>query len=204
MRICFFLMLFTSSELLGIGRPTLSSMSVSINGSRKAYKSGDVIEVFKGDLVHIGHTRLSNGRSPDIVNLVGFRRSKVGNPYDDRDKGIVIPDDLGIRWSKQKKGKEYDIYAISKGWVFGKLTLRVVTPKINELVVSIDGKRILLNPGDTLSLREDNQLVIESVVGNFETADENFTFKVNQEGDQAELTFLRYGFPVASFPVTTQ
>ena len=196
-----FYLLEARVEAASVDRSYLEYLELQINGAKVVARNKEEITVFLGDTVQIGDAVLTNGKSAEIVNLVGFKNSKVGNPYDDRFKKIDVTKDLNKRWAVGTSQNLYRIVVRSRSWMHGQIVLKVERPELEKVLVSLSGIDQMVRSGETIFARSSDQLKVKEFYGNFDTDDKNFRFEIKKDGINAKLVFSRYGFNVTDFPI---
>ncbi len=179
----------------------LVSLDISINGIRNTCTAGELITVFYGDHLRIESATLTNGSRPSLVNLIGFRRSEEGDPYDDRHKTVVIGKDLNPKWSREGRGVRYDVIVSSNNKVHGTLFLEVKIPQLEEIEISLNGTPQKVRPGQVIRMKESDQFRLKQVRANFDTKDTQFRYEIVSTPEKPKLVFQRNGWEVASFPI---
>ena len=182
-----------------VTKSRLDSVKVLVNGNLQIVTRGADLVVLEGDRLRIEEALLTSKQQPEIVNLVGFKKSEIGNPYDDRKKIIAIPEDLSSRWAIGSERNRYRVVVRSKSWMHGRIYLRVEQPQIHSFVASLNGQDQTIKAGEVIAASATDILHIKAVNSNFDTADKNFRYEIVKDGINARLVFTRFGVDVASF-----
>lgn len=195
------ILLIWGFSLTGSAKNKLISIDIYINGVLHTFSEGDLITVFRGDLLKITDATLAGNEKPMLVNLIGFRRSEVGNPFDDRNKKIIMDKDLNPKWSRERLGTHYDIVVSSQNEIHGTLYLEVKTPTLEEVEISLNGKTQKVRPGDVINMSLSDQFQLKHVSANFDINDAQFRYEIVTLPEKPKLVFQRHGREVASFPI---
>ena len=89
------------------------------------------------------------------------------NTGEDRGYLIDTGTDLMRRYSRDKKGALYKIIASRGDNILGQLSVRLKTPKLDYLVLKVNGKRhVLLKPDDSVAIAGEDKICLETIQTN--------------------------------------
>ena len=101
------------------------------------------------------------------VNFKGFVGDKKNNTGEDRGYEIDTARDLMKRYSLDKKGDSYPVIVSRDDQDIGKITVKLVPPALNFLVLKVNSHRhVLLRPEDSVSLSLRDKICMEEIQTN--------------------------------------
>jgi hypothetical protein len=144
--------------------------AVEANGNRLLLAEGDTFKLVKGDKMKIIDVFPSNV-SGITVNFKGFVGDKINNTGEDRGYEIDTANDLMKRYSVYKNDEYYPIIVSRNDKEIGRLTIKLLPPKMNYLVLKVnDNRHVLLRPEDSVSLSIRDEICMEEIHTNLYNA----------------------------------
>ena len=139
---------------------------VETNGRHYILSNYETFELVKGEKIKIIDV-LPSGLQGIKVNFKGFVGDRTNNTGEDRGYEIDTAKDLMKRYSIDKIGESYPVVVSRKDKTMGKLIVKLIPPKLNFLVLRVNGHRhVLLRPEDTVSLSIHDAICMEEIETN--------------------------------------
>ncbi len=153
-----------SSEVRAVTVPRLSVIGVAVNGSEpKEIPQGSVLELIRGDQLRLLYATLQkSSRSPDLINFVGFWQKNLARKGDDRDLSIDTKL-LKKEWSRDKKGREYRIEALTAGTSHGDIRIHIIEPTLHSVAIEVNDQLRTVLAGQTLELKPSDQIKVKEI-----------------------------------------
>jgi hypothetical protein len=143
--------------------------AVQAKGHRLLLTSGETLELVKGDKLKIMDV-IPSDLSGVKVNFKGFVGDWKNNTGEDRGYMVDTATALMKRYSLYKRGEFYQIIASYQDHVLGRLLVRITPPRLNYLVLKVNGHRhILLRSDESVSLSRDDEICLEDIKTNFDS-----------------------------------
>jgi hypothetical protein len=144
---------------------------VETRGHRILVSNGKALELVKGETLKIIDVFPPFSRSSGLkVNFKGFVGDRRNNTGEDRGYLINTGSDLMKRYSLNKRGQLFEIIASRGGRKIGRMLVRLSRPKLEYLVLRINGHRyLLLRPEDRVVLSGEDEICLEEIHTNFNT-----------------------------------
>ncbi|MBW1912280.1 MAG: hypothetical protein JRI43_03735 [Deltaproteobacteria bacterium] len=148
------------------GIEKIGYFAIETKGNRFLLSDGETLELVKGDrmkIVDVFPSELSGIK----VNFKGFVGNKKNNTGEDRGYEIDTAIDLMKRYSLNKKGESYPIIVTRGEDTIGRLTVRLVPPKLDYLVLRVnDNRHVLLRHEESVSLSMKDSICMEEIQTN--------------------------------------
>ncbi len=140
--------------------------TIETKGQRLLLSEGETLEVVRGDSLKI--IDVFPFSLPGItVNFKGFVGDKSNNTGEDRGYEIDTSGNLMEHYSINKKGECYPIIVSRGDKELGRLTVKLIPPLINYVVLKVnDDRHLLLRPEDSVSLSLEDKITLEEIQTN--------------------------------------
>ena len=136
---------------------------IEANGNRLLLAEGDTLELVKGDKMKITDV-FPSSLSGITVNFKGFVGDKSNNTGEDRGYEIDTGNDLMKRYSIYNNDEYYPIIVSQDDNEIGRLTVKLIPPKMNYLVLKVnDNRHVLLRPEESVSLSIRDEICMEEI-----------------------------------------
>jgi hypothetical protein len=213
---------FLTASLYGQEIKALHHASLIINGEQKDVPAFSIVNLVAGDVFSVKECALTGTmESPELVNVIGYVDLTDKAAIDDRKKVINTQSDLDPRLAIDRQGQEYLVIVKSGQKEHGWLKIRVVKPKLEKLVLLINGKKREAKQGTQLKIKKADTLGISEIKTNLDNMDSlinNVDIKVNlarrskddaaddpkSQKDRYEFQLLRRNIVFARFPVIVE
>ncbi|MFH1349832.1 MAG: M99 family carboxypeptidase catalytic domain-containing protein [Pseudomonadota bacterium] len=149
-----------------LGTPKkITDFIIETKGQRILLSSGETFEIVKGETMKIVDILPPLPGAADVkVNFKGFVGETKGNTGEDRGYVIDTFKDIMKRYALDEKGDLYEILALQGDHILGRLMVRLVSPKLDYLLLKVnDERRLLLRSGDTISLLGEDKICLEEI-----------------------------------------
>ncbi|MBN2126028.1 MAG: hypothetical protein JW821_17145, partial [Deltaproteobacteria bacterium] len=147
---------------------TVDYFVVENRGRRLLLADGETLNLVKGETLKIVGVLPPTPPSSGVkVNFKGFVGDKTNNTGEDRGYEIDTAADLMERYSLQNRGEQYQIIASEGDRVYGRLLLHLSAPRMDYLVLRLNGDgHLLLRPDERIRLSPEDRICLEEVQTN--------------------------------------
>ncbi|MBI5893937.1 MAG: succinylglutamate desuccinylase/aspartoacylase family protein [Deltaproteobacteria bacterium] len=109
---------------------------MEINSKKIVLSEGEHLNIIKGDIIKILDAVVDGVREKDIkVNFLGFVGDKTKNTGEDRGYKIHTANDLWVKYSKDGKGREYQVLINYKDKKIGEVVVAIEEPRMDYIVI---------------------------------------------------------------------
>ena len=155
-----------------VNAPSSANFIVEVNGVRKLVPSEGELRIVKGDMLVVLDYIAPKLPAGININFLGF----VGNPDDNHgeDRGYVVDtaNDLLVDWSVGGRGERYAIAVKDGRHELTRMTVRLVTPKLDYVVVRRNEEHPeVLQTGEDWQLKRGDRMTI---LGSHSNAPDNY------------------------------
>ncbi|MCX6116591.1 MAG: hypothetical protein NT027_03550, partial [Proteobacteria bacterium] len=148
----------------------LDFLTVSINGEKHVVRAKESLEVVRGDLLVIleptcdRDSKSAQISEPLRIDVVGFApKNQTETKGSDARFVIDTAKDLQKKFSQDGKGDEFDVQVKSGQMLLGFIKIKITEPRLNRVVLSINGRRQTLLNGESLKLKKTDQIAVNEV-----------------------------------------
>ena len=196
---------------------SLDFLTVSINGEKQVVRARESLEVVRGDLLVIleptcdRYSKSAQISEPLRIDVVGFApKNQTEAKGSDAHYVIDTAKDLQRKFSQNGKGDEFDVQVKSGPILLGLIKIKIIEPRLNRVVLSVNGRRQTLLNGESLKLKKSDQIAVNEVItnvrGNDNVKHELRDSKLSTQGsDQKsngkQLVFIRGSEIIGQIPI---
>ena len=155
-------------------KKTVSHFIIEVNGRKQLIKSGETLEIVRGDIlkiINILPESLSKQQGL-IVNFKGFVGNWKNNTGEDRGYLIDTVSDLLERYSIHGKRKIYKIVVSHGKRILGKTLVKIAEPSFEYIIIKLNNQTYALKNRATVCASLNDYLTVEAVKSNFRKENE--------------------------------
>lgn len=205
--ICLIGFTLKEQDLPGITKTgNLAFVVVAVNGQHQQVAAGETLRVVWGDRLKVLFAQLENGkRDVELINVVGYRARK--DSADDRQVEFRSDRDLNPDWAHNQQNQIYRINISSKRHFHGRIYIQVEEPRLDHVMVKVNGTSVQVKSEQKLPLRTIDQFKVEKVVANLDAKDPSFRYLIETTAESTaqdtthEIRFYRYERLFAKIPL---